>query len=65
MRKQKGKIAEPIDADKRHRCKIFNCDYRRGGFCCCYCWRKDYCYNPCLNTPERCKEMIVREAEQA
>ncbi len=64
MRKQKGKGLEPIGgADKRHRCKIFNCDYRRGNFCCRYCWCKDFCDNPCLNTPKRCKEIIVLEAE--
>ena len=50
----KRKGPEPLDADREHRCEIFNCDYRRGSYCCAYCWRKDVCRNPCQNGPERC-----------
>lgn len=39
-----------------HYCKIFNCDRRRGSYCCYYCLRKDRCKNPCLNGPDRCGE---------
>lgn len=36
------------------RCKIFNCDRRRGNYCCYYCRRK--CANRCLNSPDRCRQ---------
>ena len=43
----------------RH-CKIFNCDRRRGNFCCEDCDFKSSgsCRNPCLNGPERFGQAI-------
>ena len=44
------------------KCLIFNCDRRRGNFCCTDCDRKDTgrCQNPCLNSPERCGQVDKR-----
>jgi hypothetical protein len=44
-------------------CKIFNCDRRRGSFCCADCGYKRIgnCKNPCLNGPERCGQAILEK----
>jgi len=52
---------DPPGADRDHQCRIFNCDYRRGSFCCSYCWRRKECRNPCHNIPERCGECYTAE----
>lgn len=45
-------------------CKIFNCDRRRGSYCCADCGYKasGNCKNPCLNGPERCGQVDDRPA---
>lgn len=43
--------------EKRKRlCTIFNCDRRRGNYCCADCWRRTRrkCRNVCQNDPSRC-----------
>ena len=39
----------------RHRCVQFNCDRRKGPFCCFYCgYREKNCKNFCQNSPAKC-----------
>lgn len=38
-------------------CAIFNCDRRRGSYCCADCPDRRKCKNPCLNGPERCGQV--------
>lgn len=47
------------------RCKIFNCDRRRGNFCCADCGfkRSGGCKNHCLNGPERCGQVVSPESK--
>lgn len=47
------------------RCKIFNCDRRRGSFCCADCGyqRRGSCKNHCLNGPERCGQAVLPESK--
>ena len=52
---------DPQNADREHRCRIFNCDYRRGSFCCSYCWQRKSCRNSCQNSPERCGQCFTAE----
>lgn len=42
------------------RCKIFNCDNRRGNFCCAECGRKRTCKNLCLNNPNQCGQVSTK-----
>ncbi|WP_313528765.1 hypothetical protein [Anaerotignum sp.] len=46
-----------VKSDKR--CKVFNCDKRRGSYCCYYCERILSCVNRCENVPSKCG--LVRE----
>ena len=39
---------------KRHKCKVFHCDYCKDRYCCFYCNRKEKCRNHCLNNPNKC-----------
>lgn len=43
------------------RCKIFNCDRRRGSYCCYYCEKQVYCRNYCQNNPAVCKQSYDKE----
>lgn len=50
----------------QRRCMIFNCDRRHGRFCCADCsykW-KGQCKNPCLNEPDRCRQVDKRETRK-
>lgn len=47
-------MVKPLEQDTRHKCEVFHCDHRGDRYCCFYCWRKGYCRNPCLNTPDKC-----------
>lgn len=49
-----------------HRCMIFNCDRRRGSFCCADCGykRSGNCKNPCLNGPMRCGQVVPEEGRK-
>lgn len=40
-------------------CNIFNCDKRHGSYCCADCPQRDKCRNPCLNSPERCGQVMA------
>lgn len=46
------------------RCRIFNCNRRHGSFCCVGCGykRSGSCKNPCLNDPERCRQVLPKGA---
>lgn len=35
-------------------CKLFNCDKRRGSYCCWYCDLRAACKKPCFNSPDKC-----------
>lgn len=35
-------------------CRVFNCDARRGNYCCADCEKWKECENPCLNAPHIC-----------
>lgn len=35
-------------------CMIFRCVRRREYACCADCWEREKCWNPCLNSPEKC-----------
>ena len=52
-----------LNRQSRRHCKIFNCDRRRGNFCCADCGFKRIgrCKNPCLNGPERCGQVGLAE----
>lgn len=58
-------MAERNKPASRH-CKLFNCDRRRGSFCCTDCGykRTGGCKNPCLNGPERCGQVLPADTEQ-
>lgn len=43
--------------NKERKCLIFNCDRRRGSYCCADCKDKKTCKNPCLNSPKRCGQV--------
>lgn len=45
--------------DAEHKCTLFHCDHRRGGYCCFYCRKKKSCHNPCLNNPAKCGAVFV------
>ena len=45
-------------------CKIFNCDKRRGNYCCYYCPQKKECKNPCRNRPKKCDRSYIKEVEK-
>ncbi len=49
--------------DRRHRCEIFHCHYRKDRYCCFYCQHKGTCRNPCHNDPERCGKAFEQEAK--
>lgn len=36
-------------------CVQFNCDRRKGNFCCASCGYRTKCKNPCLNSPDKCR----------
>lgn len=65
--KTKVRLAVMTKLSKRahRRCKLFNCDRRRGSFCCADCGYKQSgsCKNPCLNGPMRCGQ-VVPEGEK-
>lgn len=48
------------------RCMIFNCDRRRGNFCCADCGykRSGNCKNPCLNGPKRCGQVALEKGDK-
>lgn len=47
-------------------CKIFNCDRRRGSYCCADCgYREKNCKNPCLNHPSRCGQVAGLHVDMA
>lgn len=48
--------------DKR-RCRIFACQKERDGLCCADCARDD-CNKRCLNSPDRCGQVIRREPKE-
>lgn len=35
-------------------CTHFNCDHRRGNYCCFQCQKIGTCKNPCYNSPLKC-----------
>lgn len=37
-------------------CEIFNCDKKRGNYCCYYCEKQ--CDNRCINNPEKCGQYM-------
>lgn len=37
-------------------CKLFNCDKRHGNICCRECRDRRNCANPCLNSPDKCRQ---------
>ena len=51
---------KPLLNDKR-RCRIFTC--RDSGLCCADCKKED-CKRRCLNSPERCGQVIQREEKR-
>lgn len=48
--------------DKR-RCRIFACQKERDGLCCADCARDD-CNKRCLNSPDRCGQVIKRQPKE-
>ena len=47
----------------RRRCRIFACQKERDGLCCADCARED-CNKRCLNSPDRCGQVIRREPKE-
>ena len=51
-------------------CKQFLCIERGEKYCCAGCYMRDFCSNPCLNHPSRCRledtehEMIKRRGHR-
>lgn len=43
--------------NEKRKCLIFNCDRRRGSYCCADCEQRARCKNPCKNAPERCGQV--------
>ena len=39
-------------------CTHFNCDHRRGNYCCFQCQKIGTCKNPCYNSPLKCGEVM-------
>ena len=42
-------------------CTHFNCDHRRGNYCCFQCQKIGTCKNPCYNSPLKCG--LAKEVE--
>lgn len=49
--------------DGRRRCGIFECGYIEDNLCCADCKKED-CKRRCLNGPERCGQVIQRDAKR-
>lgn len=47
----------------RRRCRIFACQKERDGLCCADCARED-CNRRCLNSPNRCGQVIRRQPKE-
>lgn len=43
-------------------CTHFNCDHRRGNYCCFQCQKIGTCKNPCYNSPLKCG--LAKEVER-
>jgi|GEM_PF-1750133 len=43
-------------------CTHFNCDHRRGNYCCFQCQKIGTCKNPCYNSPLKCG--LAKEVDQ-
>lgn len=46
------------------RCAIFNCDRRRGSYCCSDCKECGKCKNPCRNHPNRCGQVAEPQRKE-
>lgn len=46
-------------------CTLFKCiRLRAGKLCCRFCDRRDICFNPCLNDPEKCGKYEYVDKEE-
>ena len=45
-------------------CLIFDCYKKRKPKCCHYCATKHTCRSACMNSPERCGQVIQREEKR-
>lgn len=49
---------------EKRECLIFDCYKTRSQTCCNYCDRRLTCARVCMNSPERCGQVIQREEKR-